>query len=76
MIFLIFKMKRVSPPRSELVEAMRALNEALDRAEQLKNELETFETELSSFRFQKITIADSHPAVLQTGNMTPAKSGR
>ena len=69
-------MKRIPPPRGGLVEAMRALNEALDRAEKLKNELEAFEIELSSFRFQKITITDSPPAALQTGNTTPATSGR
>ena len=56
--FLLFEMKRVPPPRRELVEAMRAVNVALDRAEQLKNELEAFEIELSNFRFLRIETAE------------------
>jgi hypothetical protein len=69
-------MKRVPPPRSEVVEAMRALNQALDRAEQLKNELAAFEIELASFKFQKICTAKEPPAIPPPEKSMPVKSGR
>ena len=69
-------MKRVPPPRSGLVEAMRTLNETLDRAEELKNELEAFEIELSNFRFLKIETAERPQAIPEYGKSMLAKSGR